>query len=637
MTERASRNERRATAMVLVTALALHIGLLLYYLPKKLFASGKPIGEIDYSLHAYQVSRALTAFRETGKLWAYDPFCLAGQPANVFDDLTSKSLELFVLAATRLGLPPWTAFNAYVLSMHLGMPAIAWASARLFHFSRLRASITTLLWVLLWYFDSFLHWCWYVGMISWAAASVLIVLIVGLAHRAFQDRRPVYYALLIVTTAAACIVHPFVVLTLALPLGVLYARSFRSLSIREHCVLVSGVLVSASTALVWAGPALALREGVTRVDDFLWPGLPYVLFDWIDLLKDLLMTGEPIRTGFRVLAFVLAGFSLHAWVKRRDSRAIPLATLIVGSFAMAYGTAYVPALRQTQPYRQIAPATLAAALAGADVLPDVLSRSSLSGLSARARVALVVAMFVAMPHLSRTVLQYLPTLVPKQLPASVDTRPGPAENGTNLEPDPVVMGYSVSPNEYHLVQKHLVERFSGAGRIAVPLDWVLAEYLTTFSGLPILGGIPQRNVPQVAAHPMRHDLRPSGPGDDPFTRYLEEYAVAAVVTNATHGPIDDRLDVLERTATFGAYRVYAVKHTPSYFDRGEGRLVAQKLNSISVEDARGTEVVLRFHWLKTLRCRPDCTVDRAPADRDVAGFILVKNPPSHFEIFNAYL
>lgn len=637
MSGQMSRTEHRATAMVLVTAVALNIGLLAYYLPKRLFASGKPIGEIDYSLHAYQVSRALDAFRETGKLWAYDPFCLAGQPANVIEDLTSKSLELFVLGATRVGIRPWTAFNVYILAVHLAVPAVGWASARLFGFSRLRASVAALLWVLLWHFESFLHWCWYVGMISWGAASLLVVLVVALAHRAFQDRRPLHYALLVVATALACIVHPFAVLTLAPPLAVLYARSCRSLSVREHGALLFGVLVSASTALVWAGPALAMREGVTRVDDFLWPGLPYVVLDWMDLLKDLLMTGEPIRTGFRTLALVLAGFTLHGWVKSRDSRLLPLTTLLAGAFVMAYGTAYVPWLRQTQPYRHIAVATLAAGLTAAHVMPDVLSRWSFSGSPGRTRIALVVAALVALPQLSRTVFQYLPTLVPKQLPASMDTRPGPAEDGTNLEPVPVVMGYSVAPDEYDAVRKHLVERFSGAGRVAVPLDWVLAEHLTTFSGLPILGGIPQRNVPQVAAHPMRHDLRPSGAGDDPFARFLEQYAVAAVVTNAAHGPIDDRLDVLEQTATFGAYRVYAVKRKASYFARGEGRVVAQKLNSISVDQASGSEVVLRFHWLKTLRCRPDCAVERAPADRDSAGFIRVVDPPSRFEIFNAYL
>lgn len=637
MSPRPPEESRVATAGVLVSALALHAALLFYYLPRRLFAGGQPIGEIDYSLHAYQVDRALSSFAEARRLWSYDPFCLAGQPANAVEDLTSKSLELFVLAATRLGVGRWAAFNAYILTVHVAVPVVAWASARLFGFGRLRAAIATLLWVLLWHFDSFLHWCWYVGMVSWAAASLLVVLVVALCYRAFEDHERRHYVLLVAAAATVCLVHPFAVMTLALPLAALYAARFRSLSVREHGALLGGVLLSAATTLVWVGPAVALRDGITRIDDFLWPGARYVLFDWLDLIADLLMTGEPVRTGFRTASLVLAGLALASLARSRDRRALPMMTLIVGSFLLAYGTGYVPFLRQTQPYRQITAVALTAGLAAAHALPDVLSRASLSGLKPRARVALYVAALVAVPQLARTVLQYLPTLVPRQLPATIGARPGPADDGSNLEPDPVVMGYATAPGEYARVSRHLVERFSGKGRVAVPLDWVLGEYLATFSGLPVLGGIPQRNVPQVAAHPMRHDLRPSGPDDDPFARYLEQYAVAAVVTNAARGPIDDRLDVLELTGTFGAYRVYSVKHAASYFAQGEGRVVAQKLNSITVSDAAGPEVVLRFHWLRTLRCRPDCTVERAPADRDSAGFLRIRNPPSRFEIYNAYL
>lgn len=635
MTDGSARKDGIVTLGLLVAAAALHLGLLAYYLPRGLFASGQPILEFDYSLHAYQVTRALAAFQQTGRLWGYDPSSLAGQPVNAVEDLTSKSLELFVLAATRLGARPWGAFNAYILGAHLALPLGAWASARCLGFTRPRAAATTLAWVVLWFFDSFLHWCWHIGMISWSLASVLSILVVALCHRAFTTRRPTTYAALVLCAATLCLVHPFAVLTVALPLGALYVRAFGRLSSREHAALAAGVALSASTVLVWVGPALLLRDGVTRIDEFLWPTARYVVLDSFDLLKDMLMTGQPLRTGFRLVAFVLAGHAVLRWARDGDSRALPLGVLIASGVVFAYGMGYVPALRQTQPYRHIAPATLAAGLAAASLLPEGRLWPWPSTQGREARLALALAAVVGIPHLSRTVLHYLPSLVPAQSALVGFTRRGPAVDGTNQEPPPLRMGHELAPPEYEEIGRVATGAFS-KGRVAVVHDWVLAEYLTTFTELPVVGGIPQRNVPQVAAHPLRHDLAPSkGQDDDPFSRYLTQYAVEAVITSGDMGWMDARDDLLDLVASVKTHRIYRVKHAPSYFQQGEGRVVAQKLNSITIADFVGPEAVLRFHWIKTLRCRPDCAVERAAADRDLAGFLRVRNPPSHFEIYNA--
>jgi hypothetical protein len=48
-------------------------------------------------------------------------------------------------------------------------------------------------------------------------------------------------------------------------------------------------------------------------------------------------------------------------------------------------------------------------------------------------------------------------------------------------------------------------------------------------------------------------------------------------------------------------------------------------------------VVLRFHFLETLVCRPGCAIAREPLSHDPVGFIRVAAPhPADFEILNAY-
>ena len=50
------------------------------------------------------------------------------------------------------------------------------------------------------------------------------------------------------------------------------------------------------------------------------------------------------------------------------------------------------------------------------------------------------------------------------------------------------------------------------------------------------------------------------------------------------------------------------------------------------------DLLLRYHWLETLACGPDCRIEREPIDDvDAVGFIRVPAPhPVEFEIRNVY-
>ncbi|HEX3598232.1 MAG TPA: hypothetical protein VHU80_24160 [Polyangiaceae bacterium] len=628
-----AEDDVRAPGTVLAVAVALHAALLAYFFPARLFAKKLPILEYDYALHAYQVDRALSAFESHHALFSYDPLVLAGQPAGAIEDLTSKSVEAFVICAHALGVSPWVAFDAYVLAVHLGLIPAAWMAARLFGFDRLSAAVAVLFWVLVWHFDSFAHWCWYIGMISWGFASYLVVLVLAVTYRASKDHRARHYAGFAVLAALVTFVHPFAVLTLAVPLAGTYLRSRRAMAWWEHAALACGSVLAALTTLTWLGPALKFRHYIGPVDAFLWPSASYVLTDSLGLLRDLAMTGEPVRTSLRLVAFVLAFVGLVRMRREQDDRVLPVALLLTACIALAYLSGYSSLLRQTQPYRHIAPATLAAALFAACAVVR-LGRDR-EALTREARAALVFALLASAPELVRTALGYLPGLLPAREHARTAFRPGPGRSGSSEERDPPFMGHTPPPDDYVRVAKTLSAIAADTGRVA-SLDWVLGEYLATFAELPTLGGIAERNVPQVAAHPLRHDLTPAHPGDDPVAAYLREYAVAAVVTKGDAAAFDGRDDLLEQVASVGPFRVYRVRRPTSYFAVGTGRVVVQRTNTLRVADAAGSEIVLRFHFMETLRCKPDCAIFRAPAERDSVGFIGVRDPPAAFEIFNAY-
>ena len=164
---------------------------------------------------------------------------------------------------------------------------------------------------------------------------------------------------------------------------------------------------------------------------------------------------------------------------------------------------------------------------------------------------------------------------------------------------------------------------------------MLGEYLVVATHLPILGGIPERNVPHVDANLFRRNPIGALPEAE-LARYFRDYAVGFVIISGDHGPLDARRQLLEPMVVLSGYRIYRVREEPSYFARGEGRVVEQRLNHLKVADASGGDVVLRFHWMETLGCRPGCRVEREAIPGDRVGFIRVPSAPQSFEIFQDY-
>jgi len=616
-----------------MAVVALHLALLLYYAPPRVMFSARTELTADRALHVYQVQRAREAFKGWGALWAYDPGQLAGQPAGVEEDLTSKGTELFVIALSHFGVALGLALNLFIVIVQLAVPFVGYASARLFDLDRRQSTIVSFFWVLLWFFDSFMHWCWWVGMFTWSLASLLAVLLLALVYRALESERRIWFLPLALVAATLTLNHPFGVIALVVPCLLLYIRAFRKLDWSRHVLLWLCALAAASTVLVWFRPAWHFREYIGDVDTFFRPRLQYALFDSFDLLKDARDTGAPVRTLVRMLAFVAGGIVLWRWHKQRDRRALPLASLLLWCLGIAYVSSYLYVARQTQPYRQIGPAMLAAALPAAVLFSELLSRRTLSELGRPDQLLLVLCLVAIVPRAVRTVLYFIPDALPA-LELNVYSDLFASSLVGIQEPKPDKKGYDQPPKEFDAVRQWLLTHARGQGRIVVE-DWPLGEYLAASTPLPILGGIDERNVPHVDAHLFR--IKPGGnlPGKQ-LEAYFKRYAVGYLIMSGPFLPLDFRRDALAPLKVVEGVRIYRTRLRPDYFFEGKGQILSQSLNRIDVAHAEGKAVVLRFHWMDTLRCRPGCRVERFKVAHDRVGFIRVPDPPSRFEVYNSY-
>ena len=286
---------------------ALHIAVLLYMQPPGVVLGPTPLLQLDYSTHYEQCKRAVETFNAHGRMWLWDPHLLAGQVSGAIFDADNKFYELWCLGLTKLGVSFDRAYTLFPWFLSALIHPIVLGSSRLFGVS-LRGSIfAASIASLIWWFDGFMHWMWFVGMVSWAFAGFLFLLPLALFIAYLRDRKAWQLVALAPTLALTHTVHPYVFFVLAVPMVMAYARARRELSRNEHLAIVSVALLTVLANVWWLRPALKFWHYILDSGYYLDASPDFALWDWLALTKDAFVTGVIAnRTGFRFLAIGLA-------------------------------------------------------------------------------------------------------------------------------------------------------------------------------------------------------------------------------------------------------------------------------------------------------------------------------------------
>src|SRR5690606_27728446 len=196
-----------------------------YFFGSSLPLPSEPYSKGDFATHAEQVWRVLEGLRGWGQHWVYDVRLLAGAPNGVLFDADVKGWELWTWALVQLGVDQGKAYNAHVLAIHVAMPLVVYASARLFGLRRSAATLSTALAVLLWSFDSFTHWMWSIGTVTYSFVACFALLPLALFWRWIEFRS--WWAALgcAVSLGLGLLEHPYLFFILAWPMLALWLRA----------------------------------------------------------------------------------------------------------------------------------------------------------------------------------------------------------------------------------------------------------------------------------------------------------------------------------------------------------------------------------------------------------------------------
>lgn len=629
-------DSRRRFAFWVCVILAVHLQLSLYAIPPASVTSGRPFGNPDYQTHYAQTTTLSEGLDRFGKMWVYDPDMLAGTPVGLIFDVDNKFHFLFTYALTKLGVPRPTAFNLFAVLSFFLLPFSLLFAARLFAL-RPRGQLFALgLGLLIWHFDSAARFAWSGGMISYATATHLALPIWALFFRMLKEHSSRYFFPLLLLLPLSLLVHVWSFAILVVPMIGLYINQRRQLDFKDHLrvwgLAGAGILLN----LFWLYPALRYfhlfspsgRAGQTNPI--------HILTEYLEIMVDPLKTGFVMPfTIWRVVAAAAALLVLMAWREKKDGRFFYASLSLSWLFGLTFFAVLIPGLRQTEPFRFVGPFELMAALVGAGWLSETARLSALRSWPRPAQAAVLTLLLLVLPRAVAPVLYFMPELRPSAhfSPVIIDPE-DPQEKGAAFpggfqdNSPPGIWRLLPTDGSLMALSTYVREQCTTPGRILVQ-SWPVGEHLYWATGKPVIGGFPERRQIHEAAN-LFHDPTDKHFCGQEFADYLVRYNIRYLVVTDAIPVLERRLGLLELEKLIGPHRVYRTRHQGNYFQRGSGTVKAG-LNRIEVTEAEphpGTEeLILRFHHMSTLRCRPNCLVRKAPLADDPAGFITVVGNP----------
>ncbi|HMI93311.1 MAG TPA: hypothetical protein VK509_18195, partial [Polyangiales bacterium] len=509
----------------------LHLALTQCFLPLALVLGPEPIQGDDFDTHIGQTYRVLEGLQGWGKSWVYDPKLLAGQPEGTIFDGDNKAWELWTFAGVSLGLSRALAFNSFVLATFLAWPGLAFAGARLLGFSAGAGILAALFSSLVWFFDSFAHWCWWIGMVEYCAGVCFAIVPLGLFYRFVRAPGPKLAAASALALGAALIVHPYAFFILAAPMAWLYLAAARRFARRDH-LAVAGIVVGAiALNLYWLLPAFAHWHYVLDSGFFAQGGPAFLVSDFFDLLRDPSDTGViGTRTGFRFLFLALSLAALLLWRRERDPRFAPFAAVLGLCFLLSYFSQIIPFARQIQPYRHALPLAFFAAIAAAGFVEHAIARRALAGLGKPVLALLAVLSFGVVQHLAIQVAYFMPQWVPEARPLfdgspSVIMRYG--FHSTFEASTHMFYGLQNPRTLEHQIVRWVDEQLPHGTRVLVD-RMALGERLAWKTHVEVIGGFEYRNIEHSYANFFR-SYHKIDVDELKLGYYLRTYAISYVM------------------------------------------------------------------------------------------------------------
>ncbi|WP_394399790.1 hypothetical protein [Roseateles sp. LKC17W] len=620
-------SRRRFYMALMACVLGVQFGLISISLPLSELFTDTPVFYYDTAYHWYEIWFA-KSISHTGSWVGYDPLFSAGQVNGVNLNFSAKSAALIsIMGGTHIS--PAMAYKLMMAGTAVGAPLALVSGAYWLSLSRRVGAVAAILAIVMWWASDFRSYT-SIGMVAWSGVCFAAIPYMALSSRFLAEKSAPLTPLLGLACIAALgtFYHPGFLIVVAFGLMALAAMSIGNLNWQR--VIAYTLFIPAFT---FATNYFWISASVTYAPSPIEGFLPTPSLAKVDpTLPWKLMLGKnnlwPYGAKVYLLLMCCGVYALFATENSREK--LVARALFGGSAALllfgALGAA-IPGLAYAQPNRycqagfamQMVPASIGMVA----MYREATRRTIGVRHSLRRGVSWLVASMALLAML------FCLNEVRRELSS--------ASIGHYGAIPPEVKGVGDTTNA---LKNWIEANTSPAGRILFEvtagkrLDSAqIVGYLAASTGREFIGG----PYPSWAYASFEDEKLFGTPiallPREKFLKLIELYNIAFIgAWSDKSRKYLDESPGLENMGEVGPVRFYRVNRENSYFISGSGKVAGRSPNSLTLEAIEGSEVILKYHFVKGLLAEPPVEMEPVYAGSP-APFIKLVNPPPKLRIY----
>jgi hypothetical protein len=599
---------------IIAVIIACHVIATLYFFPLEDIVNDRPVLTLDHAVHFYEVERGKEVFRDSFRLYMYDPYFLAGYPGGTVFEIDTNGVSLWC-AFLRV-VDTARSYKLFILLAHLCAAVTIYAGCRRLRYGAEESAFGALLFLAYW------HWgrpyagdFRFAGMFAYLFVCHLSLYIAGL-FRSFLDGERVkrFY----VIGPLAFLIHPTAAVILPVPFLALYcAGKSRWMPGSEGRASEARLI---GRFFVWCALVLAVNAfwlvPFFRYLNIKTASESFFQIDGIRGLLELLIKPGNLPA---LLLIVLGGIGFGSLASRRRlADAVAPAAARVFLLVLAGFGVDLPLIDQMEPGRFLVPSFVFMAPLAGTGLTALIGWSSVAFMSPRVyrsgRAFVGIVLLLCLPVFglveSRAYYRHTlsTTLTPEVTRVIEAIKTYADRSGRLMIEDGPAGAYGNS----HLPS--IIPLFTGVEQIGGPYPFIFIEHgFTTFQTSRTMG------VPLVEMPPER------------LREYVDLYNVRWILAATPEAAAYiDKLPYARALWTSQHFVLYCVTTVYTGFASEGGVTVRASYDLLQVTIAPGAgqappnAVLLKYHWDPGLEVAAPCTISPVKQLEDPVPLILLE-------------
>jgi len=604
--------------------MAFHVIKMFSWFAKIDFLSGDPIMNVDYAQFYGRALRAHAFLSSSGRFWGYDPFDMAGYVSGPFLEVGVHFISLVAHALSGVVPIGTTLLVLEVAGLSLA-PLLVLPAVRNIGGTRTQAwSAFALVTLIFGFLDPFSERMHRLGLYGFMVAGFVSILQVSLVWRWLASGTWRLGLALCAVTAVLFQIHPTSLVVILVPNVVMFFLMAPRLGARRILATAGLVALAIAANWYWVRPFATFSEWKSDAPYFITTGFQAVARTF-DLLRQSAFLGVRLTMLTYVLGLAVVG--AVALVRRNRPLGLTMAAWLTALFVAGYFGSSFAVLKTLQPGRNSFVFWIVAGVVAGMAAPGtVLAYGVRRRFGVSLYVICAILMFMPLRRDGRRFPPLTNSLGEGQVQFIESLKRRPVDGRILVEcmdfltPHIADLLPFMIPGQAFLGGHHpgnfIKGRFSlFSGAYLGPEGWV--------SDKPIAFSRPLKTM-----------------GPETLEDYFRLYNVALVA--ARTGSMREALTrfptVLGPPEKAGDYVVYPVLRSFTWFEEGSGK-VSMALDRITIDGASTGRLLLKAHWIKTLRVMPECEIEPAYLADDPEPFISINNAAGHRQlvVYNAGL